>query len=68
MSDTVNITEVIETVEVDEGDNVQTVTVQDEAVEVVEVGIQGPAGTSIYVASTPPSSPAVNDLWVDTSA
>lgn len=68
MSDTVNITEVTETVQIAEGANVETVTVQDEAVEIVEVGIQGPAGTSIYVADTPPGSPQVGSLWVDTSA
>ena len=42
--------------------------------EVSFVGIPGPpgppgpsGGTTIHVASTPPSSPAVNDLWVDTT-
>jgi len=32
-----------------------------------DTGSQGPAGTGIAVGTTPPGSPAVNALWVDTS-
>lgn len=30
-------------------------------------GPQGPSGTIVAVGPTPPSSPNVNDLWVDTT-
>lgn len=30
-------------------------------------GLQGEPGTGIAVGPTPPASPAVNDLWVDTN-
>lgn len=39
-------------------------------VEIVPIGIQGPPGadgTLIHVGPTPPPSPSVNDLWVDTA-
>ena len=30
-------------------------------------GPTGPAGTSIAVGTSPPGSPSVNDLWLDTN-
>jgi hypothetical protein len=30
-------------------------------------GPPGPPGTIVHVGPTPPPSPSVNDLWVDTS-
>jgi len=37
------------------------------SVSVILAGPPGPMSTKIHVASTPPSSPSVNDLWVDTT-
>lgn len=68
-----------EGVTVDVGVPAEVLTVDvitgDTTIEVVEVatGIPGPpgppgaAGTIVAVGPTPPPSPAVGDLWVDTS-
>lgn len=69
MNPTVTIVEDVSTVSVLE-DNT-TVQVNEETVELLTIGIQGPAGAgighTITVASTAPSSPSINDLWVDTT-
>jgi len=62
----VTIQEINQVVTIDEGTTSYTVNVVEEIVSVVSVGTQGPAGASpITVSSTAPTSPAVNQLWVD---
>jgi hypothetical protein len=61
MSDEINVVNRTQTIFVEPSSS---------SVSIINAGAQGPAGppgVAIYVGPTPPPTPAVNALWIDTS-